>query len=162
MTVAFTIVPALAADLPAVVDLCMLVEAQHETYNALRWKTRPNIRQGYLRWLTGHLDDPQMLILTAKASEPGTPIIGALLADIEEEIPIYAYSHYAFVHDLAVVEGYRRQGIAKALLAKARQWAGERGVNQLRLMAAEQNPAAQVLFRALGFQDTYREMILPV
>lgn len=162
MPATFTITPAVAADLPAVVDLCMLVEAQHEAYNPARWETRPNIRAGYLRWMTGHLDDPQMLILAAKARQPGTPVIGALLAVIEEEMPIYDYTHYAFIHDLAVVDAYRRQGVAKGLLDRTRRWAQARGVAHVRLMVAAQNTDAEVLFRAAGYQETYHEMILPL
>jgi GNAT superfamily N-acetyltransferase len=153
------------ADLPAVVDLCMSVEAQHEAYWPLRWKTRPGIREGYLGWLAKRLDEPRMLILTAKVTPaPDTqPIVaGALLATIETEIPIYTYTEYAFIHDMAVAAAYRRQGIAKALLAHARDWTRQRGLNQLRLMVAEQNHEARIAFDHFGFRKTYQEMVLPI
>ena len=44
----------------------------------------------------------------------------------------------------------------------SRQWARDKGVNQLRLMAAEKNTAAKALFEKCGFQTTYVEMVLPV
>lgn len=150
-------------DLPGVVDLCMLVEAQHETYNAVRWRRRPNIRQGYLNWMSTHLEEPDMLVLAAREEGPGgAGVVGALLAAIEAEIPIYTYRNYAFVHDLAVAEGYRRQGLARRMLEEAKTWANERGMNQLRLMVAVQNPEARALFEGFGFQHTYEEMILPL
>src|SRR5205085_1806668 len=44
--------PARLEELPAVVDLCMLVEAQHEAYWPLRWGRREGLREGYLGWLS--------------------------------------------------------------------------------------------------------------
>ena len=159
---AVAIARATAADLPAVVDLCMLVEAQHQAYNPARWTTRPGIREGYLRWLTSHLADPNMLILAAKTAGPQPQVVGTLLGAIETEIPIYTYDRYAFIHDLAVAASHRRHGIARRLLAEARTWAKALGLPHLRLMVAAQNPEAEALFRAAGFQETYHEMILPL
>ena len=162
MPTPITIARAAAADLPAVVNLCLLVEAQHESYNPVRWKTRPGLHAGYLGWLTRHLDDPHMLILAARPPDDPGHIVGALLAAIETEIPIYVYKEYAFIHDLAVAESFRHQGIARQMLEQTRQWAAALGMTQLRLMVASQNPSAQALFQALGFQLTYQEMILPL
>jgi ribosomal protein S18 acetylase RimI-like enzyme len=162
---AINISRAALADLPAVVDLCMSVEAQHEAYWPLRWKTRPGIREGYLRWLTKRLDEPRMLILAAKVTPtPDAPpmVAGALLATIETEIPIYTYTEYAFIHDMAVAAEHRRRGIAKALLAHARDWTKQMGLNQLRLMVAQQNLEAQITFDHFGFRKTYQEMVLPL
>src|SRR5271154_849144 len=49
-------------DLPAVVELCMMVEAQHEEYWALRWQRRPGLNEGYLGWPSRRLNEPRMLI----------------------------------------------------------------------------------------------------
>ena len=158
-----TITRATLDDLPVIVDLCMSVEAQHEGYWPLRWKTRPGIREGYLHWLTKRIDEPRMLILAAKinGAPEGNPV-GTLLATIETEIPIYTYTEYAFIHDMAVAQGYRRRGIAKMLLGHARDWTRQMGLNQLRLMVAEQNHEARVTFDHFGFRKTYQEMVLAI
>ena len=154
---------AAADDLPAVVELCMLVEAQHEAYWPLRWQRRPGLAEGYLRWLSHRVSEPRMLIQVAK--DPALPdhtVVGTILATIEKEVPIYAYSEYAYVQDMAVLPSHRRRGIAQRLLADAADWATSHGLNQLRIMVAQQNHAARKLFQNSGFRDTYQEMILPL
>ncbi len=112
--------------------------------------------------MRSRVDDPRVLILVAAAEGAAPPVVGALLASIETEIPIYTYKEYAFVHDLAVAEVFRRRGVARRLLRHAADWAGALGMNQLRLMVADQNVGARRAFERAGFRPTYHEMILPV
>ncbi|HVX83455.1 MAG TPA: GNAT family N-acetyltransferase [Phycisphaerae bacterium] len=159
-------------DLPAVVELCMLVEAQHEAYMPLRWQRQPGLHEGYLGWLSRRLGDERMLIQVARdlalpgprdlfGAAPGA-VVGCILVTIDKEIPIYVYSEYAFIQDMAVRETHRRRGIAQRLLADAAAWARGHGLTQLRLMVADQNPAARKAFEKAGFLPTYQEMILPL
>jgi GNAT superfamily N-acetyltransferase len=155
------------ADLPAVVELCMQVEEQHERYWPLRWQRREGLPEGYLRWFTKRLNDPRMFIHIAQdraaaGGASGTPIVGMILANIVDEIPIYTFKEYALVQDLAVRDAYRRRGIAQHLLADAAAWAKAHGLNQLRLMVADQNPTARAAFEKAGFRPTYQEMVLPL
>jgi ribosomal protein S18 acetylase RimI-like enzyme len=167
--------PAIQEDLPAVVDLCMLVEEQHEGYWPLRWQRRGGLREGYLGWLSRRLSEPRMLIQVAR--DPAIPgpnnlfepegtsrgaVVGMILCTIEKEVPIYTYSEYAFVQDMAVRASHRRRGIAQQLLADAAAWATTHGLNQLRLMVADQNPTALAAFEKAGFRKTYQEMVLPL
>jgi GNAT superfamily N-acetyltransferase len=164
--------PATAADLSAVVDLCMQVEEQHENYWPLRWQRRPGLREGYLRWMSRRLDDPRMFIHVARDPALRTPadlvgestpcVVGMILVTINDEIPIYTYSEFALVQDMAVLASHRRRGIAQRLLKDAADWSRAHGLNQLRLMVADKNPAAQGTFKKAGFQPTYIEMILPL
>ena len=88
------------AELPAVVELCMQVEEQHEHYWPLRWQRREGLPEGYLRWFTKRMKDPDMCIAVARdRSTPDgadapigspaavTPIAGMVLASIVDEIP---------------------------------------------------------------------------
>ena len=144
---------------PALVDLFLLVERQHETYWPLRWKLRDDISNRYTRWISGNLDKPDWLFAVAL---DGGQVVGGVAAGIMMEIPIYVYDRLAFIHDLAVAPEHRRRGIATQLVQFAGNWAGGSGVNQLRLMAAEPNAAARGLFSHLGFRCTYHEMVLPI
>jgi len=163
--------PASVEDLPAVVDLCMMVEEQHEHYWPLRWQRRPGLREGYLGWLTRRLSEPRMMIHVAK--DPALPgprdlfgeggaVVGMILITVDKEIPIYTYSEYAFVQDMAVRESHRRRGVAQRLLKAAAEWSKGHGLNQLRLMVAHHNPAARAAFEKAGFLPTYQEMVLPL
>lgn len=156
------------SDIAALVELFLLVERQHEQYWPFRWALRPDIQQRYMRWISSNHTHPDWLFIVARRKTHhaggGAPpeVLGGLAAAINQEIPIYQFTHYAFIHDLAVRPDARRQGIANALIQYSRQWAQNKGVNQLRLMAAAKNAAAKALFEKLGFQATYAEMVLPV
>jgi GNAT superfamily N-acetyltransferase len=150
---------ATAEDLPAVVELCMLVEAQHEAYWPLRWQRRPGLEEGYLRWLGRRVGDPRMLIQVARE---GTQVVGMILVTIQDEIPIYTFKEFALVQDMAVRDTHRRRGISQRLLADAAAWTRSHGLNQLRLMVAHHNPGARRAFEKAGFLPTYQEMVLPL
>jgi ribosomal protein S18 acetylase RimI-like enzyme len=164
--------PATEADLPTVVDLCMLVEEQHENYWPLRWERRAGLREGYLRWMSRRLNDPRMFIHVAKDPAIQTApdlfghtnpaVVGMILVTINDEIPIYTYSEFALIQDMAVLTTHRRLGIAQQLLKNAATWSKAHSLNQLRLMVAHHNPAARAAFEKAGFQPTYQEMVLPL
>ncbi len=150
---------ALATDVEELVDLCLMVERQHEAYLPLRWGLRTDIRQRFLYWANANLNSPDWLF--AVAVDNGQTV-GAAVAAITPEIPIYAYERYAFIHDLAVAASHRRRGIATQLLTYCRQWATQTGVNQLRLLVADQNSPAAAAFVRFGFKTTCHEMIVPL
>jgi ribosomal protein S18 acetylase RimI-like enzyme len=165
------IAPAGNQDIQPLVKLFLLVERQHEHYWPLRWALRPDIEDRYTRWITNNCNNPDWLFVVARpkyiqdvgsTAQSSSDVIGGLAAAINQEIPIYQYTHYALIHDLAVLPAARRHGVGTALLDYARQWAAQKGVNQLRLMAAADNTAAQALFVKAGFRKTYSEMVLPV
>jgi len=76
----------------------------------------------------------------------------------------------AHIATLAVKPGYRRQGIAQTLLARALIECTQRGAKQALLEVRESNQAAQKLYRKFGFesvglrrgyyQDTHEDGIL--
>ncbi len=150
---------AVLADIPAVVELCMEVEEQHERYWKLRWERRSGLAEGYLGWLSHRLEEPGMLIQVARE---GGVVVGMILVTIQKEVPIYTYSEFALIQDMAVRASHRRRGIAQRLLADAAEWTKGQGLNQLRLMVAEMNPGARAAFEKAGFLPTYQEMVLPV
>ena len=162
--------PARERDVPALVELCLLVERQHEQYWPLRWELCPDIRDRYVRWLTGNLNNPHWLVLAARvrrmvgkaSGRAVATLAGGLVAAITQEIPIYTCKEYAFIHDMAVQPEFRRRGVACAMLWYARQWAAKKGVAQLRLMVAQANIPARALFEQAQFRTTYHEMVLPI
>ncbi len=57
------------------------------------------------------------------------------------------------VHDVAVLPGYRGQGVAEKMLLLAQEIARERGACKLTLEVLQGNAAAQRLYRRLGFAN---------
>ena len=59
---------------------------------------------------------------------------------------------YFVLYDLYVVEGARRQGIARALMNAAGDWAKAQGADRLDLETARDNAPGQALYRDLGYE----------
>ena len=59
---------------------------------------------------------------------------------------------YFVLYDLYVVEAARRQGIARALMKAASEWAKTQGAARLDLETARDNYPGQTLYRDLGYE----------
>ena len=57
--------------------------------------------------------------------------------------------------------GYRRRGVARALVAQAVRWAAERRAREVSLWVADHNTAARRLYEQLGFRPTGERQPLP-
>ncbi|GAB4237204.1 MAG: GNAT family N-acetyltransferase [Stanieria sp.] len=66
---------------------------------------------------------------------------------------------YGYIFLLIVLAEYRRQGIGKALLNKAENWAKARGINGIGLQVFSHNQSALQLYHQLGFQTQSLSMI---
>ena len=70
-----------------------------------------------------------------------------LLNYLGEDVP------YAEISELFVLERYRRQGIARALMTELEVRARAAGATSLALLTAADNGPAVALYRAMGFQE---------
>lgn len=59
---------------------------------------------------------------------------------------------YFVLYDLYVIETARRQGIARALMDAASEWAKKQGAARLDLETARDNAPGQALYRELGYE----------
>ena len=60
--------------------------------------------------------------------------------------------NYFVLYDLYVIEAARRQGIARALMNAASDWAKTQGAARLDLETARDNAPGQALYRDLGYE----------
>jgi len=70
-----------------------------------------------------------------------------LLYYLGEDVP------YAEISELFVLERYRRQGIARALLTELEVRARAAGASSVALLTAADNDTALALYRTMGFQE---------
>lgn len=66
--------------------------------------------------------------------------------------------HYALVAELVVREGFRRRGIARALLDVAERYARDAGAPELRIDVLSENDPARTLYLRQGFAP-YKETL---
>ncbi len=60
------------------------------------------------------------------------------------------------VNKIAVADGWRRHGVAKALMDDAIAFARAHGIASIALEVRESNDGARAFYRALGFEERYR------
>lgn len=139
-------------DLPAVNRLRMQVNELHVT-------GRPEtFRPGFPPELADHVytvfRDPDRDILVAK--EEGEIRGFAVLHEIRRpENPFMFERHFLDVDEFGVDEAYRRRGVGRALIERAKAIARDRGFDRLELNMWEFNQGALEFYEALGF-ETYR------
>lgn len=136
-------------DYEAACVLYHTVDTYHATvYPEIFQKTngpeRP--RERFLEKLTS----PEMAVFVA---ERNGKLCG--LADVQEEAsppyPMFIPYRIARIDNLVVAEPYRRQGIARALLAEVRVWAEERGLASIQLSVYSKNADALACYEDAGF-----------
>lgn len=133
--------PARPADLDALVDLLRMlfaVEADFD-FDAARQ------HQG-LAMLLAH---EAAVILVAEAA-------GLVIGMCSGQLTIStAEGGFALlVEDVVVAEPWQGKGVGRALLAALEQWAAERKIGRLQLLADRNNAAALEFYRRLGWQGT--------
>jgi GNAT superfamily N-acetyltransferase len=74
------------------------------------------------------------------AEEPGGELIGICTG--YQDLHSVRYGYRAWVEDLAVHPDHRSQGVGKALLDAAKDWARERGATHLELDSGDARPDA--------------------
>ncbi|MGB3135256.1 MAG: GNAT family N-acetyltransferase [Nodosilinea sp.] len=137
-------------------------------YDPLGWRywVYPFIRLGIQEDLKQRLkaQSPRYACLMAMSSATvpadGKPVLdcsaadllaGTIEASLRQPWPWQGDRH-VYISNLAVRQGFRRQGVASALLQSCEQMAQQWRVYELRLHVMEDNLAAQALYRKAGFR----------
>lgn len=89
--------------------------------------------------------------VTFLAERGGRPV-GILRCIDAAGSPLLHPARYAYVASVYVVPAERRSGILKQLMAQAEGWSAERGLGEMRLHNAADNPMAGDAWEALGFE----------
>ncbi len=145
------------ADLDAVSHLAEKLVKLHHHWDATRFFITKDIAKGY-RWYFGTLLQDEKSVLLV--SENDGAVSGYLYGLIEERDWSLLLDEHGTVCDIFVAEKYRRQGVARALMAAAKEALGKKGAKQLILYSASANEQGQALFRSIGYRPTMVEMTM--
>ena len=97
------------------------------------------------------LDNPnQGQIFVARHQDAG--VVGMVSAQLVISTAMGAPS--AWIEDMVVREQFRGQGVGKALLEKAKDWAKAKGAKRVQLVADADNAAALNFYKHLDWQPT--------
>ncbi len=156
MTDAITVRRAQRSDLPALGRLGALLMATHEGFDPLRFLAAgPDAPEDYAQFLGEEIEHGSVAIFVAERS---AELVGYVYAGVEGKSWKELRDTAGFIHDVAIVESARRQGLGERLIEVAAAWLAEQGVARVLLWTAERNAVAQGLFAKLGFRRTMIEM----
>lgn len=102
----------------------------------------------YAARLVETLDDPMTRTFVAEAG--GRVVAYILGAVIDLQPDLFEYVETGFIADVYVEPGYRRQGIARALVQTLNDWFAAQGVRHTEWQVAAANPAAVHFWEAVG------------
>jgi RimJ/RimL family protein N-acetyltransferase len=152
---------ATAADVPEVLPMVAAICAMHEALDPARYAMLPDVVARYQQWLPIRAVDPRSVFLVAESDDDSHPrrIVGFLVAQAQENIPIYRLVEYGFIHDVWVEPSHRGRGFARELVRMALDHFGAMGVTQVRLETASANESARRLFESCGFRAATMDML---
>ena len=145
------------ADYPALSELWQRLDGVHARLQPafFRWPAKPRPRGQDRKDLA---DAHTAVFVGWQAGHPvGT--VQVRIYDTSDQ-PMMLPRRRAYVEDLVVDERVLRQGVGRALMTAAAEWAEERGVSQIVLTVWEGNRAAARLYRDLGYREVNRVLAL--
>jgi aminoglycoside 6'-N-acetyltransferase I len=105
--------------------------------------------------LTAILNSPHEAAFLVRA-EDGSAIAFMNLSLRHDYVPGATQSPVAYIEGIYVKENYRKQGLGKALIQHAEQWAIEQGCTQLASDALLDNTESYEFHTHIGFEEVER------
>jgi ribosomal protein S18 acetylase RimI-like enzyme len=104
--------------------------------------------------LAGLIADGHVVVMLARAEDDGAPVgVGVMRV----QPAIVGFAQEAYLAELYVVPGRRRQGYGRGLIVEAMRLAREQGADYMFLITSEEDRLAQRLYEAAGFRRTEGE-----
>ena len=139
---------AASADLPNIVSLRMALLREH-AHNPIYSRLRADADARAAKLFAAQLQSPNEVIFLA---ELGGDCVGILRCIQSSGSPLLDPAQYAYVSSVYVIPAARERGVLRSLLAAAEAWCTDRGLEEMRLHNAADNPLANAAWEALGFE----------
>ncbi|HVE78665.1 MAG TPA: GNAT family N-acetyltransferase [Gemmatimonadaceae bacterium] len=142
-----TIRAATVADLDVVTELRLALLREHAG-NPIYGRLRVDADVRARRLFATQLESPDEVVLLA---ERDGAVAGILRCVDSAGSPLLHPARYGYVSSVYVVPPHRRSGVLRALLGAAENWCLGRGLREMRLHNAADNPLAARTWASLGF-----------
>lgn len=140
--------PATPADLSHVVELRMALLHEHGA-NPVYARLRADAPERARRMFAAQLTSPNERIFLAEADGR---VIGIIRCVESTSSPLLEPARYGYISSAYVRPEARRRGALRSLVAAARSWCAERGLDEARLHSVADDPASNLAWDALGFE----------
>ena len=136
------------ADAERIAELRLALLGEHQS-NAIYSRVRRDAGSRAIELTQEQLaSDREAMFVATK----GERIVAVLRCIDQRGHRLLRPSRYALISTVYVEPGVRRQGVLRALMDVAIAWSRERGLTEMRLQNAIDNPVALAAWEALGFR----------
>jgi ribosomal protein S18 acetylase RimI-like enzyme len=132
---------------------------REHAHNTIYGRLRPDADARAAKLFAAQLQSPNEVVLLAELADE---CVGILRCIHSAGSPLLDPPQYAYVSSVYVVPKAREQGVLRALLAAADSWCAERGLDEMRLHNAADNPLANAAWDALGFEVVEHLRVRPL
>lgn len=129
--------------------------------NAPRHFRMPEPAGRSLEYFRALLSHPEGAVFFAEEAGTAQGFVRVRLERVPD-IPVLVPKTQGYIADLAVGLNFQRRGVGRALLARAKKWAAERGASELSLSVAAFNEGARKMYEKEGFSLQRSVMVLPI
>lgn len=150
--------PATVDDLDVVTELRLALLREHAD-NAIYGRLRRDAERRARPLYAAQLRSSQEVVFLA---ERDGETVGILRCVDTLGSPLLDPSRYGYVSSVYVRPPARRHGVLRALLGAAERWARDRGLTELRLHNAADNPTAAATWEGLGFAVAEQLRLRPI
>ena len=140
--------PATPADLAHVVALRMALLREHSS-NPVYARLRPDAPERARRIFAAQLTSTSERIFLA---EENGVVVGIIRCVDSTSSPLLEPARYGYISSAYVRPEARRRGALRALVASARTWCAERGLDEVRLNSVAGDEGSNRAWSALGFE----------
>ena len=145
-------------DLSLIVALRMALLREH-AHNPIYSRLRPDADTRARKLFAAQLASPNEVIFLAELEDE---CVGILRCIQSSGSPLLDTAQYAYVSSVYVIPKAREQGVLRTLLAAADAWCAERGLDEMRLHNAADNPLANAAWEAVGFEVVEHLRVRPL
>lgn len=149
----FAIRPATDADVPNVLPMVQAVCDYHRTLEPQRYAFVADVTARYESWLRQRAADPASVLLVAEEAG-AAELLGFVVGETLDEIPVFEVKRYGFIHDLWVEPIARNRSVGTRLVAETVARFASMGLTQVRGDTAWANTASRSMLAQLGFAPT--------
>jgi ribosomal protein S18 acetylase RimI-like enzyme len=136
------------ADVERIAELRLALLGEHKS-NALYSRLRRDAPERAIELTEEQLaSDREAMFLATK----GERVVGMIRCIEQRGHRLLRPSRFALISTVYVEPTFRRQGVLRSLMEAAIGWSRERGLTEMRLQNAIDNPVALAAWDALGFR----------
>jgi ribosomal protein S18 acetylase RimI-like enzyme len=140
--------PATVADAERIAELRLALLGEHKS-NAIYSRVRRDAPSRAVGLTKEQLASENQVIFVATRNDR---IVGMLRCTDQRGHRLLRPARYAMIGTVYVEPSVRRQGVLRSLMDAAIAWSCERGLKEMRLQNAIDNPLALAAWSALGFR----------